>query len=141
MDLSGRRFGKLLVVSEAERSHDARGHAVRRWLCRCDCGREKLLSTFRLIQNHVKSCGCSHGEHHGMRHSIEYGARAKILAHAKREGHEICDEWKISFVAFYEDMGPAPSAKARIIRLEDDEPYSRQNCIWIVGKKSDHPGF
>lgn len=43
LDLTGRRFGKLLVVARAEGK--TRGGY---WLCRCDCGREEVIPAWRL---------------------------------------------------------------------------------------------
>lgn len=58
INLTGCRFGRLLVVAEAER--DARGEF--RWLCKCDCGKEKtVLSTF-LRNGKTTSCGCYRNE-------------------------------------------------------------------------------
>lgn len=52
-DLSGQRFGRLVVLSELE--PDRYG---RRWLCRCDCGNETSASANALHSGIVKSCGC-----------------------------------------------------------------------------------
>lgn len=52
-DLTGKRFHRLTVLKEAE---SAKGG--RRWLCRCDCGREKILYGSSLKRGSTKSCGC-----------------------------------------------------------------------------------
>lgn len=53
-DLTGQRFGKLLVLAPtAERM---RGAVV--WRCRCDCGKEILLESRRLKSGAAYSCGC-----------------------------------------------------------------------------------
>lgn len=48
----GRRFGKLVVASQAEPD---RARNVRRWQCRCDCGNATIVVTRDL--GHTKSCG------------------------------------------------------------------------------------
>lgn len=53
-DLTGRKFGELTVLSQAER--DARNHV--RWLCRCSCGNEVTVLASELKRGHTRSCGC-----------------------------------------------------------------------------------
>lgn len=53
-DLTGQVFGKLTVVSY----HSSRnGKAM--WLCRCECGREKVVSADNLRRGRSTHCGCS----------------------------------------------------------------------------------
>ncbi len=52
-DLTGRRFGRLEVVRIA-----ASVSGSTRWLCRCDCGGEKVVARPSLIVGSTKSCGC-----------------------------------------------------------------------------------
>lgn len=51
-DLTGERFGKLLVLRRA----DSRNGKTR-WLCRCDCGNEKEVAAQALKSGKTKSCG------------------------------------------------------------------------------------
>ena len=53
IDLTGQRFGKLLVITEAP-SRDT--HAY--WLCQCDCGNLTTIRNSYLKSKHTKSCGC-----------------------------------------------------------------------------------
>lgn len=49
VDLTGRRFGKLVAVSPAPAIVSASGRwRTAAWLCRCDCGREEVFSVRRL---------------------------------------------------------------------------------------------
>ncbi|MGM9913415.1 hypothetical protein [Floccifex sp.] len=53
-DLTGMRFGKLLVISKTnQRSF---GSVV--WRCICDCGKECMVSNASLISGNTTSCGC-----------------------------------------------------------------------------------
>lgn len=54
-DLTGQRFGKLLVVSR-DSANDKWGNAV--WICQCDCGNVVLKVAGNLQTGHSKSCGC-----------------------------------------------------------------------------------
>ncbi len=54
IDLTGKQFGKLTVISRAENDHA--GNA--RWLCQCECGKQKTVLGLNLINGNTKSCGC-----------------------------------------------------------------------------------
>lgn len=56
-DLTGKRFGKLTVISKTDRKKN--GSIL--WECRCDCGNEKEVTSRDLNSGRVKSCGCSRG--------------------------------------------------------------------------------
>lgn len=56
IDLTGKRFGALTAlrpVSAAETQDHRPG-----WLCRCDCGQEKIVNADNLRQGRITSCGC-----------------------------------------------------------------------------------
>ena len=52
-NLTGQRFGRLLVLERAEN----KGIAVR-WKCQCDCGNTAVVHRSSLINGGAKSCGC-----------------------------------------------------------------------------------
>lgn len=54
IDLSGKRFGHLVVVNRA--SNNKRGEIC--WNCQCDCGKTKVVSGIHLRDGHTTSCGC-----------------------------------------------------------------------------------
>lgn len=55
VDLTGQKFGRLLVLGEAER----RGaYQVLAWHCRCDCGNEADVRGTSLTSGNTRSCGC-----------------------------------------------------------------------------------
>lgn len=51
-DLTGQRFGKLVVLSYNQQKA--------KWLCQCDCGNITLVSSGSLNSGGTQSCGCSH---------------------------------------------------------------------------------
>lgn len=53
-DLTGQRFGKWTVIK-----FDHRKGKSYYWLCRCECGEEKIVRSDGLINGRSKSCGCS----------------------------------------------------------------------------------
>lgn len=52
-DLTGKRFGRLTVLKKAP-SKNKKSY----WLCRCECGNEKIVEDSHLKSGHTKSCGC-----------------------------------------------------------------------------------
>ena len=57
IDLTGRRFGRLVVLEYVGR---IKKHS--NWLCRCDCGKEKTVPYQKLIIGETSSCGCLEAE-------------------------------------------------------------------------------
>ena len=53
IDLTGQRYGKLMVI---EPSENVGGRTA--WLCRCDCGRELIAKTVHLRSGRLTDCGC-----------------------------------------------------------------------------------
>ena len=53
IDLTGQPFGRYTVIRECGRKN---GHVA--WLCRCDCGREKVVDGAFLRNGKIQSCGC-----------------------------------------------------------------------------------
>ena len=56
-DYTGRRFGRLTVICQAEKPDDCKTNSDY-WLCRCDCGQEVVVLGSNIIRGHTKSCGC-----------------------------------------------------------------------------------
>jgi hypothetical protein len=59
IDITGQRFERLLVIEKA-RAPSPNGGSL--WLCRCDCGAEKLLNSSNLRNGTTRSCGCLQSE-------------------------------------------------------------------------------
>lgn len=55
IDLTGQRFGKLIVIARAKNN----SHNQAQWLCRCDCGTEFVTASNSLRSGRTKSCGCA----------------------------------------------------------------------------------
>lgn len=52
-DLTGNRYGRLLVVKVVESVNKRRA-----WLCKCDCGNEITIKGVYLTTGETRSCGC-----------------------------------------------------------------------------------
>lgn len=63
LDLTGRRFGRLVVIKRVENYVLPSGQQRSQWLCRCDCGNYTIvLGSVLVRKNGTKSCGCLHNE-------------------------------------------------------------------------------
>lgn len=154
IDLTGKRFGRLLVIKETE---------VRKvwnrksWECLCDCGNRKNVCTRSLKKGLTQSCGCLqkektaeakiiHGQS-GSRISPEfrtwidiksrcYNSNVKCFKNYGGRGIRVCDRWLNSFENFYEDMGKRPSDKHSLDRYPNTEgDYELSNCRWATLKE------
>lgn len=150
-NLSGKRFGKLVAVCDIGRT--SRG---RIWNCICDCGAETTSISTYLKNGHKRSCGCLHAESarvagekqrtHGhtskerKKSASEYHAWSSMKSRClnpnvhnyKRYGARgitVCERWA-DFQNFYADMGPKPSSKHSLERLDTNGNYEPKNCVW-----------
>ena len=57
-DLTKQRFGRLVVLYKTR--VDKNGHSY--WMCQCDCGKQKEISSSNLKDGKTLSCGCLHSE-------------------------------------------------------------------------------
>lgn len=58
-DITGKRFGRLEALAPTEQRIG--GSVI--WRCRCDCGKETMVSYNSLVSENTKSCGCLSREH------------------------------------------------------------------------------
>ena len=60
LNLVGQRFTRLLVLEKRGKTQSGQY----RYLCRCDCGVEKVVATGELRYGKTKSCGCYSKDKH-----------------------------------------------------------------------------
>ena len=148
LDHTGKRFGKLTVISYAGKARD--GHSL--WLCRCDCGNFSYVQSNNIRR--TKSCGCyqkevvrknkkTHGEHKSrlytawinMRRRCSYEKSIGYKNYGGR-GIRVCEEWDCSFFAFrkwaYEN---GYKNDLTIDRINNDGNYTPENCRWADMKQ------
>ena len=68
IDLTGKRFGRFIVLHRAPNNKDGRTM----WLCRCDCGSERVVLGKSLRNGHTQSCGCLTREINSRRSLIDH---------------------------------------------------------------------
>ncbi len=78
IDLTGKRFGRLTVVSETLVSPNGYNVALR-WKCVCDCGKTTITRGDSLKGGVTKSCGCYHRGVMAKRKRNRIGQRYGVL--------------------------------------------------------------
>ena len=57
-DLTGKKFGELLVKQRVEVPEYVKSKSHSYWLCKCNCGNEKIVRGAYLTRGSTESCGC-----------------------------------------------------------------------------------
>ena len=150
-DLTGNKFGRLLVVGRAESHKLPCGQVQTMWSCVCDCGNKTVVNTGNLKSGRVVSCGCFNLEKSHIGHPIHGHSRSRIYniwagmkkrcslessasyKHYGKRGISVCDEWKESFESFYEwSINNGYNDLLSIDRIDTSGCYEPQNCGWTT---------
>ena len=140
------KYGKLLVLKEVEPYYSPSGGKHVQYLCRCDCGTEKIILREHLISGATQSCGCIRGrkesELHDVINSRIYRIWGNMINRCTNEsnpafrnygarGIKVCDEW-MTFSNFYAwSTENGYSETLTLDRKDNNDGYNPQNCRWV----------
>jgi hypothetical protein len=156
-DITGQRFGRLVALYQTGERGKDRGVV---WRVRCDCGCEFEATTKYL--GSIKSCGClkreitsqihyRHGNTiggnsplYGLWQAIKqrcYNPKNKAYKYYGERGITMALEW-IDFIPFRDyinqALGPKPSPKHTLDRIENSEGYYPGNLKWSTQTEQNH---
>ena len=154
-DLTGRKFGRLLVINEA----NERKHSYIQWKCYCECGNLVVVPSNKLQTGNTKSCGCLQKERaaesnkltktthslHGTKvctawYNIKdrcYNSNHKYYHYYGGRGIKLEERFFSDLPAFYEEVGDPPdnSDKWSIDRIDNNLGYITGNMRWATTKQ------
>lgn len=160
-DLTGKTFGRLTVLEEAEK-RSSKGYI--QWICRCNCENETIVvvPSYRLKSGKTRSCGClqrdtvismnkdrekyPENDRETRLYSIWKGMRARTTYESQSSyknyggrGIDICDEWKSDYMSFKDwSLANGYSDTLTIDRINTNDSYHPSNCKWSTRKEQNN---
>lgn len=141
----GQRFCRLVVI-------ERNGLLAK---CKCDCGNERTVHVSNMRQGLTQSCGCLRSETmskigsarrkhgHAIAETPEYSSWRSMIQRCTNpkspkftywggRGITVCDEWVSDFEAYLSHVGPRPSPKHSIDRINNNLGYEPGNVRWAL---------
>lgn len=153
LDLTNQKFGRLTALHMVERNTSNKVQ----WLCKCDCGNFKKVTTGHLRSGHTNSCGCYNIESsitanisHGGKGTRLYNIWCDMKKRCYNQKHrsyeryggrdiKVCDEWLHDFSTFRDwSIVNGYADNLTIDRINNDGNYEPSNCRWTTQKEQNN---
>ena len=146
IELKGKRFTRLVVLEFSHIGSNRNAY----WICQCDCGKQKTVSSNELRTKGTQSCGCllrektiqrnkTHGQSNTRLYKIWKGMKTRCENpnyHAFKNyggrGIVVCLKWQdpAEFIKWAESHGYQEHLE--IERMNNDGNYEPSNGCWIT---------
>ena len=153
VDLTNTKAGRWTVLSRSITNT----HGKPSWVCQCECGTVRVVPGNSLRRGESTSCGCYNREvvsqnlrkaatKHGRSATADYYRWLNMIARCHNpnnpvyyryggRGIAVCERWRSSFTDYVADMGPRPSPKHSIDRIDNEGGYEPGNVRWATAKE------
>ena len=139
-DLTNKRFGKLTVLKKLDKRED--GGVV--WLCQCECGNKKEVTTANLKSKRVQSCGCYNSIYHKEKAFIDltgekFGRLTVIKeSYVDKKRERVwecqCDCGNITYVTTHSLMHGVTKSCGCLVK-ENGKKIKEQRSLDLTGQK------
>lgn len=120
LDLIGQRYGFLTVLEEVPKEYIKGKHKCSYWKCKCDCGKECIVTLSHLRSGHTKSCGCWKKQA-----TINYNKLNK----AKKNNYDLSGKYGIGYTDNIDPTDPKQERNYFYFDLEDFDLI--KNYYWF----------
>lgn len=151
VDLTGKRYGRLVVTGRGEDRIQPSGKKRVYWNVKCDCGKSLSVLGDNLRGGKTTSCGCYRSEKislikrtHNESNTKLYGVWLSMKRRCDNSnttyynryggsGITVCDEWVSSYESFKEwALSNGYKEGLSIDRIDNDSCYCPSNCRWVT---------
>lgn len=138
------KYFKLTVIKEVSPFVLPSGQKNKAILCKCDCGKEKVIRKLHLVRGRVKSCGCLNKTKKGLSthplYKILQAIKLRTQGHYndiyKKKDIKLCDEWQ-DFMNFYNwAINNGYKKNLQIDRINGNKGYNPENCRFVTPKEN-----
>lgn len=142
IDLTGKQFNRWHVIKRGEDKLYPNGRKTLRWLCWCDCEKNKcpeerklhLINTIDLKSGHTKSCGCIKLENKIKRHEnhskqVKQNKIKRMMG--KYKNYDLTGEYGIGYTTNQDKFG------RNYFYFDLEDYYKIKNYTWYFGNKGE----